>query len=264
MALLMLAQCTKTTSPPANQQSGGTGNSGSIHNYSDLIPNPIASFRYTAILSNYHVPAAFSFTSTSSHASSVEWDFGDFSAHDNSKNPTHTYTFQGNYRVVLKAFNQHKMSSDTQYVTVLNGTYTKFTIDSIRAQAWAGPIPNTVIFKILDSTQVWQSENFSIAAISGADSIISRSYLFANPHTVIHFLSGFRIQVWENYLRAPSNPETPRNGHSPSGPPKSRPFYEIYEEITSPFFFVGYPTTLQTPGLSETSALPFTVYITWQ
>ncbi len=58
------------------------------------------------------------FTNTSTNATSYSWDFGDGSPIDNSPNPTHTYTSNGNFTVVLTATNSCNSSLNTQTVTI--------------------------------------------------------------------------------------------------------------------------------------------------
>ena len=68
--------------------------------------HPVATFTQT--LDGYEV--AFTNTSTG-NPTSFSWNYGDASAADTSRNPTHTYSTSGTYHVVLTATN--KAGSDT-------------------------------------------------------------------------------------------------------------------------------------------------------
>jgi PKD repeat protein len=57
------------------------------------------------------------FTNTSTDATGYSWDFGDGNV-SILKNPVHTYLFDGNYTVVLTAFDSCGSVTDTQFVSI--------------------------------------------------------------------------------------------------------------------------------------------------
>ncbi len=59
-----------------------------------------------------------SFTNSSQYATSYNWDFGDGGS-DNTANPTHTYTTNGSYIVVLTAINSCGINTSTISVSVV-------------------------------------------------------------------------------------------------------------------------------------------------
>lgn len=261
---ITLSQCTKTSSTPP----GPTGDSSRFHNYHELLPVLTAAFHYTAEMNNYHAPAAFNFASTSSHATKLDWDFGDSSAHDKTLNPIHTYAAPGNYRIILTAEYQNEISRDTQYITVMDPLYAGFTIDSIHAQIWGGPRIDTVFFKVIDSANGWQSENFYFPPTSGDDSLLSSSFSFGSPYHVPSFLNGCNIQVWDNYLDPLDYVYRSRGEYGYIihllPPPDHVSGHEIISATISPANLVGYPKILENLSLDVGANLSFTVYVTWK
>ncbi len=73
-------------------------------------------------ISNYTIDATnspvISFINTSADATSYSWNFGDGSPLDTSPNPTHTYTSNGNFTVVLTATNSCNSSTNSQTVNI--------------------------------------------------------------------------------------------------------------------------------------------------
>lgn len=78
-------------------------------------------------------PLTVDFNNTSSGASNYIWDFGDGTAMSNSSNPTHVFTANGSYTVILVAYNGSAACADTatyvidvfdQVVTVVPNVFT--------------------------------------------------------------------------------------------------------------------------------------------
>jgi PKD repeat protein len=264
---IILTQCTKTSSTPPGPPPP-PGDSSRFHNYLNLSPVLTAVFHYSAVGSNFHAPAAFDFTSTSSHANKLDWDFGDSSAHDNTINPVHTYAAPGNYRIILTAQYLNQVSRDTQHITVLDPLYSGFTIDSIHAQIWGGPRMDTVFFKVIDSAKGWQSENFYFPPTGGDDSLLMSSFSFGSPYHVPYFLNGCYIQVWDNYLNPLDYVYRSRGEYGYIihylPPPDHVPNHQIISATISPANLVGYPTILENLSLDIGGNMSFTVYITWR
>jgi hypothetical protein len=53
-----------------------------------------------------------------------DWDFGDGSAHSTAQNPSHVYSYAGNYTVKLTATGEYASDSETRtdYITIWNAT----------------------------------------------------------------------------------------------------------------------------------------------
>ncbi len=60
---------------------------------------------FTMTNNNCIGPCTVNFTSTSTNATTYDWDFGDGSTHSTEANPTHYYSANGNYTVTLTASN---------------------------------------------------------------------------------------------------------------------------------------------------------------
>lgn len=71
---------------------------------------PVANF--SLVSKNTVPPCEVTFTNTSTNATSYVWEFGDGSQ-SSSKNPKHTYTKGGEYKVILTATNN--VGSNTIY-----------------------------------------------------------------------------------------------------------------------------------------------------
>jgi PKD repeat protein len=76
-------------------------------------PNAVAS--YTADATNAPTVA---FTNTSTGGTSYSWDFGDGSPADLTQNPSHTYSANGTYTVVLTVTGPCNTVTSTQTVTI--------------------------------------------------------------------------------------------------------------------------------------------------
>ncbi|GAB4495889.1 MAG: hypothetical protein OHK0019_26280 [Saprospiraceae bacterium] len=85
------------------------------------------------------------FTNTSQNAVSYSWDFGDGNS-SNQANPTHTYSEDGTYTVVLSATNACGTTTFTQNVVVITAPNAGFT-----ANATTGCVAFTVLFDDLSS-----------------------------------------------------------------------------------------------------------------
>jgi PKD repeat protein len=85
---------------------------------SEAVKPPVAKFEIAN--NNAIAPATVSFSNLSESAASFEWNFGDPSADDknlsNEKNPSHTYSQPGQYKVILKATN----TSTKKFSTIEN------------------------------------------------------------------------------------------------------------------------------------------------
>ena len=90
----------------------------------DITPfQPIAAFTYTSD-NGFIAPSTITFTSTSQHAASLSWDFGDGSAPTNVQNPVHSYSSPGSYTVTLTATNETLTDVTTEVITISAMAYT--------------------------------------------------------------------------------------------------------------------------------------------
>lgn len=80
---------------------------------SDIIGLPTADFTFDTT----QTPTV-SFTNNSADADSYSWDFGDYSGLDTNENPSHTYPYNGNYKVCLTATNVVGNDSVCKYVNI--------------------------------------------------------------------------------------------------------------------------------------------------
>ncbi|MFI5156400.1 MAG: PKD domain-containing protein [Chitinophagales bacterium] len=262
-----LIGCTKTT-PDQTQPQQPPRTKGTIppNNLVHPFLNLNAAFTYSAILNDFHAPAGFDFTSSTSQADSIWWDFGDGTGTFNTINPSHIFANPGNYLVILKAKFGPRTTADTERITVLNALYTKFTIDSIRSDVITSNRPDTVFFSIVDSAHEWESEIFPFPALPQGSSVTSRitqSFLFQHPDTISNFGNSFSIAVRDNYMRPPYGPPASR-GRGSSPVSAGHPYSNIIFDNVSPFSLVGYPSVLQNQDLTIGSGMEFTVYISWK
>ncbi|MBI4330437.1 MAG: PKD domain-containing protein [Chloroflexi bacterium] len=80
---------------------------------------PAATFTRTLNPANGKVPVVVNFNDTSSGpALTWDWNFGDGTAHSNTKNPSHTYSTPGNYTVALAVTNPVSSSNTSQAISV--------------------------------------------------------------------------------------------------------------------------------------------------
>ena len=79
---------------------------------------PIADFTASSTYGN--APLNVSFTDNSTDATSWYWKFGDGNI-SRERNPTHNYSTEGNYTVILAVNNTNGWSAKTQEITVQNG-----------------------------------------------------------------------------------------------------------------------------------------------
>lgn len=90
----------------------------------DITPfQPVAAFTYTSD-NGFIAPSTITFTSTSQHAASLSWDFGDGSAPTNVQNPVHSYSSPGSYTVTLTATNETLTDVTTEVITISAMAYT--------------------------------------------------------------------------------------------------------------------------------------------
>lgn len=82
--------------------------------YVTITPDPVAGFTVNASLS-----PVYSFTSTSTDATTYSWDFGDGSPADNTANPSHTYT-PGTYTVTLTVTNACGTNNTNTVINVVS------------------------------------------------------------------------------------------------------------------------------------------------
>lgn len=122
----------------------------SISSFITVNDGPAASF-----VSNV-AGTSVAFTNGSSNATSYTWDFGD-GATSNESNPTHEYTGDGTYQVVLIATNECGSSTFTEEVVILTPPVAGFSADDTE-----GCSPLTVQFTNLSSANatswVWEFE----------------------------------------------------------------------------------------------------------
>lgn len=102
-----------------------------MEKYVTITPDPVANFTVDASLS-----PVYSFTSTSTDATTYSWDFGDGSPLDNTANPTHTYV-PGTYTVMLTVTNACGMNMTSTVITVV-----ATGIDAITAAEGLNMYPN--------------------------------------------------------------------------------------------------------------------------
>jgi gliding motility-associated-like protein len=93
-------------------------------------PIEVPDMAFLASLQQGCVPFDVSFLELSDPAISVTWHFGDGQI-SNDHNPIHTYTFPGNFPVVLDGYNSGacKSASDTMFVTVIDTAHVNFTTE---------------------------------------------------------------------------------------------------------------------------------------
>ncbi len=103
-------------------------------NYITILATPVANFNFN------ESAAVVSFQNTSNGATSYSWDFGDTNM-STDENPTHTYTTDGIYTVILTATNDCGTVTSTQTVEVVTAPSAAFIADNLE-----GCTPLTVTF----------------------------------------------------------------------------------------------------------------------
>jgi gliding motility-associated-like protein len=109
-----------------------------------IIERPIANFNTAQ-----QCGEVISFTNMSEHSNSWHWDFGDGST-SQGKNPTHTYSSYGSYKVILTAKNQNCEVQFIKFVTVKQGLEADFSPTENQScesdNILGGCIPKTIDF----------------------------------------------------------------------------------------------------------------------
>ena len=83
---------------------------------SDCCPEPVADFSADTLSGD--APLTIHFTDESEGATSLDWDFGDGSAHSAATDPGHTYTDGGDFTVILTATNECGSDIETGVIHV--------------------------------------------------------------------------------------------------------------------------------------------------
>lgn len=78
---------------------------------------PVANFTFN--VDSNSVPCIVTFTNTSTNATSYVWDFGDSTAIDTTKNPSHAFIISGNFTVKLTATSSSGSNSIQKIVNIL-------------------------------------------------------------------------------------------------------------------------------------------------
>ncbi|MBR9919974.1 MAG: PKD domain-containing protein [Bacteroidetes bacterium] len=103
------------------------------------------------------------FTNTSTNANSYEWQFGDGDSSTDT-DPSHEYTMDGEYEVLLIAFNDCGPDTSTQLVTITTPPLAGFSVDTT-----TGCVPLTVQF-MDDSSENTTAWNWSFPGGTPASS----------------------------------------------------------------------------------------------
>ncbi len=85
-----------------------------LMDYITVLAAPTAGFSFNSV--NFTVD----FTNTSTNGDSYSWDFGDGTA-SNLENPSHTYTMEGTYTVVLTVTNECGTTTSSQVIVIQEG-----------------------------------------------------------------------------------------------------------------------------------------------
>ncbi len=101
-------------------------------------PDPTPSFTANPSLGGFTT-----FTNTSSNYLTSNWDFGDGSPWSNAENPTHTYTSDGTYTVILTVGNGCGIESDTMIVTIV-GTGIESLTDGTSLELYPNPTSDVI------------------------------------------------------------------------------------------------------------------------
>ncbi|MCD6501164.1 PKD domain-containing protein, partial [bacterium] len=108
---------------------------------SDCCPGPVAAFSADTLSGD--APLTVHFTDESDGATSLDWDFGDGSAHSSATNPSHTFTEGGDFVVTLTATNSCGSDVATEIVHV---TCPEVTASFTMSPSGSGDVPLTVNF----------------------------------------------------------------------------------------------------------------------
>ena len=112
---------------------GGGDSTVTIVDYISVFDTAVASFSFT------QTDSIVTFINNSQNATSYLWDFGD-STTSNLQDPIHTYSYQGNFTVVLTAFDTCGSVTDTQYVSIILGKKEIYSNPGIRISQTTGAI----------------------------------------------------------------------------------------------------------------------------
>jgi PKD repeat protein len=266
MLAIFLISCSKMTPVVDQVQTGGTTR-GTMPSNPNVHPflNINAHFTYSAILNNFHSPAGFIFTSSTSPSDSIWWDFGDGIGDLNTVNPSHIYTKPGIYTVIERAKFGPRTTADTQRITVLNALYARFVVDSISAEVITSNRPDTVYFTIADSGNNWESERFALPPSSSGTT--TQSFPFQHPDTISQLGNHLSIVVIDDYRREPYYVKVQVGRGETRGVglvDRPVPWTNIIFDEISPFSLIGYPTVLQNKDMTLGGELEFKVYLTWK
>ena len=120
-----------------------------------------------------------SFTNTSQYATFYSWDFGDGN-YDNTPNPTHIYSTNGTYNVVLSAIN----SCGVDVHTIIINVVTNINNTSINSNLEIFPNPSNGIFNLKYVTDSGNKISIKVINIAG-ELIFTKEYLKTTSSGII-------------------------------------------------------------------------------
>lgn len=138
-------------------------------NLVNIVTSPVAGFTTTNSTNIY------SFANTSTGATTYSWDFGDGGS-STVANPSHTYTVDGTYTVVLTSTNNCGTSTSTQVLTVVTPPVANFTATGVN-----GCAPLSVTFNNTSSANATSFVWLFPGGNPATSTLANPTVVYANP-----------------------------------------------------------------------------------
>ncbi|MFN5305894.1 MAG: GEVED domain-containing protein [Bacteroidota bacterium] len=129
-----------------------------------VIVNPLPTASGSAVS---QVGGITTFTNTSQNANAYQWNFGDQTAFSNDNNPVHTFTSDGEFTVVLTAYNSCGSDADTIQVNVF-GTSVRALAHGEKLSMYPNPTHDQIMVDFSDNG----SKNLRVNLVSITGEIV--------------------------------------------------------------------------------------------
>jgi PKD repeat protein len=129
-----------------------------------VIVNPLPNASGSAVS---QVGGITTFTNTSQNANAYQWNFGDQTAFSNDNNPVHTFTTDGEFTVILTAYNSCGSDADTIQINVF-GTSVRALTHGEKLSMYPNPTHDQIMVDFSDNG----SKNLRVNLVSITGEIV--------------------------------------------------------------------------------------------